>query len=175
MREVGGQHHFLSAECWRAFENWNSTSSSSPNSLFNNRGASQRTSSPNRVYAETGRAHLQAPITNSLPIHSFTSSKPRIPERNYIRDPNSAADIEFTAPNQRRKMRALRESKLSSLSVSDINAGPIGNRVPWRSTNPLDPEYCVSQAPVLSLTGWAEEKSRGYVVLFDRRVGGGEE
>eukprot|EP00392_Amoebophrya_sp_AT5.2_P011834 g11924.t1 len=100
--------------------------------------------------------------TNDISDIELTSSKRVIPDRNYVRDPNDGSDIEYTCPNYKgRVLLPLRETKPSlhnSMSVGDINRGA-RRKVPFRETNPVDPEYCVSQATTTSLYNtWNEER-----------------
>jgi len=115
----------------------------------------------------------QRPITpprgnnkDSLDISDIEQSRPKrvIPDRNYIRDPNDASDIEATCPNYRRRVvRPIPGNSFStSLDVRDINAYPGRTTLP-RDTNPLDPTYQISQQSCTSLPiRWTEEEGRVY-------------
>jgi len=101
---------------------------------------------------------------DSLDISDIEQSRPKrvVPDRNYIRDPNDASDIEYTVPNYRRRcVRPIDpNARSTSLDVSDINAFP-GRTSKPRGTNPLDPTYEVSQVACTSLpTQWSEEVGR---------------
>lgn len=101
---------------------------------------------------------------DSLDISDIEQSRPKrvVPDRNYVRDPNDASDIEYTVPNYRRRIvRPIQQDAYStSLEVADINAFP-GRTSRPRGTNPLDPTYHVSQVAATSLPiKWSEEEGR---------------
>lgn len=90
-------------------------------------------------------------------------SQPRIlhPDRNYIRDPNEARDIEYTTPNYLDKLTAQRARPRAdrSLNVKDISEP---KRMRPRCTNPLDPVYTVPTNATTSLHAkYAEEHGLG--------------
>jgi len=83
------------------------------------------------------------------------------PDRNYIRDPNEARDIEYTTPNYLDKLTAQRARPRvdRSMNVKDISEP---KRMRPRCTNPLDPVYKVPTNATTSLHAkYAEEHGLG--------------
>ncbi|CAD7950065.1 unnamed protein product [Amoebophrya sp. A120] len=113
--------------------------------------------------------------TNDISDIELTSSKIIMPDRNYVRDPNDASDIEYTCPNY--KGRVILPSRTNShpdphnsLAIGDIN-GP-KRKIPFRETNPVDPEYYVSQATTTSLyANWNEETGLYHPQARPRTIG----
>mmetsp|Transcript_33318 Transcript_33318/g.61084 ORF Transcript_33318/g.61084 Transcript_33318/m.61084 type:complete len:435 (-) Transcript_33318:69-1373(-) len=93
-------------------------------------------------------------------------SHPKVlaPERNYVRDPNDASDIEFACPAyQERVKRPPNPNRLDrSMNVrdiTDVNDSLNPKRVMTRCTNPMNPTYRVSTSGGTSLhTKFNEEK-----------------
>jgi len=112
------------------------------------------------------------PRWNGRHCHDITDiekscSKVRIPNRNYVRDPNDGSDIEYASANyQERVHRRTRNGKMDiTLNVKDINQTKPLHYAP-RCTNPLEPEYKVSTTGTTSLhTRYTEELSRSDVKL----------
>jgi len=95
--------------------------------------------------------------TNDISDIDLSHPKKLIPDRNYIRDPNDASDIEFACPNYRRRVHGPThgESYSTSLDVRDISEN---KRIQPRGTNPLEPVYKVPTTTVTSLPiRWTEE------------------
>lgn len=115
---------------------------------------------------------ITPPRWNGRHLHDISdieksSSKVRIPTRNYIRDPNDASDIEHASANyQERVHRRTRNGKPDiTMNVKDINQTKPLHYAP-RCTNPLEPEYKVSTTATTSLhTKYTEEVKRGDVSL----------
>lgn len=97
-------------------------------------------------------------VTNDVSDIEFTKPSKVIPDRNYVRDPNTCSDIEYTCPNyHRRVVRPFESPGMStSLNVQDINAQDATNP---RCTNPLDPTYKVSQTTTTSMHHTFSEES----------------
>mmetsp|Transcript_47676 Transcript_47676/g.102099 ORF Transcript_47676/g.102099 Transcript_47676/m.102099 type:complete len:501 (-) Transcript_47676:84-1586(-) len=91
-------------------------------------------------------------------------SRPRVlhPERNYSRNPNDAADIEYATANYREKLAratSLGRGPERTYDVSDINLPPEKQK---RCTNPMEPVYTVPTSRTTSLHAkYSEEKSVG--------------
>jgi hypothetical protein len=120
---------------------------------------------PNYELPSTHTRPISPPRWNGRHTHDISdieksSSKVRIPTRNYVRDPNDSSDIEFASANyQERVNRQTRVgNKLDrSLNVKDINQKKLLHTAP-RQTNPLEPEYKVSTTATTSLhTRYTEE------------------
>jgi hypothetical protein len=95
--------------------------------------------------------------TNDISDIELSNPKKLIPDRNYIRDPNDASDIEYACPNYKARnfgpMHA--ESHSTSLDVRDITEN---KKTAPRGTNPLEPVYKVPTSTVTSLPHtWTEE------------------
>lgn len=98
--------------------------------------------------------------TNDISDIEMSSSKVRIPDRNYTRDPNDAADIEYSCPNYGSRVlgRGVSASRVDrSLNVRDITDT---KRVHTRQTNPLEPVYKVPTNRTTSLTAMFSEEQR---------------
>jgi len=76
--------------------------------------------------------------------HTGKCEKPRIPQRNYSRNPNEGRDIEYSQPNFRRTKRPLGASGVRDIMRTDDINGEVNltmkKKTP-RCTNPLNPEY----------------------------------
>jgi hypothetical protein len=98
--------------------------------------------------------------TNDISDIEKSHPKVRIPDRNYIRDPNCAADIEFASANYLERVHRQTRNNVRadrSLNVKDINHKKPLHTAP-RCTNPLEPEYKVSTTATTSLhTKYTEE------------------
>jgi len=95
--------------------------------------------------------------TNDLSDIELSHPKKLIPDRNYVRDPNDASDIEYACPNYKRRVHGPLhpESYSTSLDVRDISES---KRIKPRGTNPLEPVYQVPTSTVTSLPHrWTEE------------------
>jgi len=99
--------------------------------------------------------------TNDISDIEKTHPKVRIPDRNYLRDPNDASDIEFASANylervHRQTRNTVRADR--SMNVKDINQKKPLHTAP-RCSNPLEPEYRVSTTATTSLhTMYTEEQ-----------------
>lgn len=95
-------------------------------------------------------------------ISDIEKSGPKVlhPERNYVRDPNDARDIEYAQPCYEERLQ-LRQSSSQprldrSLNVTDITGI---RQIRSRCTNPLDPVYKVTTAGTTSLFAkYSEER-----------------
>jgi len=120
---------------------------------------------------------ITPPRWNGRHLHDISdieksSSKVRIPTRNYVRDPNDSSDIEYASANyQERVHRRSRAGKADiTMNVKDINQTKPLHYAP-RCTNPLEPEYKVSTTATTSLhTKYSEEMSRSDVQLHRKEA-----
>lgn len=75
------------------------------------------------------------------------TSKKRIPDRNYSRNPNESRDVPFSQPNFRRSARPLGSTGIRDVMQTDDVTGErnltMMRKTP-RCSNPLDPTYVVS-------------------------------
>jgi hypothetical protein len=70
--------------------------------------------------------------------------KPRIPERDYARNPNEARDIEFSQSNVRQRMKGLSaRDSLRTVEKAGERIISSKHRSTPRDTNPIDPVYTV--------------------------------
>jgi len=123
---------------------------------------------PNYEMPSTNLRPITPPRWNGRHTHDISdieqsSSKIRIPTRNYVRDPNDSSDIEFASANyQERVQRRTRSGKQDiTMNVKDINQTKPLHYAP-RCTNPLEPSYKVSTTATTSLhTKYSEELGRG--------------
>jgi len=99
-------------------------------------------------------------VTNDVSDIEHCRPTKVIPDRNYIRDPNEISDIEYSCPNYVRRvhlpLNGLGTS--TSLDVTDINQL---DRTKPRCTNPLEPNYKVSQTTTTSLHHTFSEQEGG--------------
>jgi len=97
-------------------------------------------------------------------IADIEHSNPRVlhPDRNYVRDPNEARDIEYASANYRERnpRHPPRPRADRSLDVQDISGT---KRMPARDTNPLEPVYKVPTHRVTTSlhTRFSEEQHHG--------------
>merc|ERR1719272_2653362 len=127
---------------------------------------------PNYEMPSTHLRPITPPRWNGRHTHDISdieksSSKVRIPNRNYVRDPNDASDIEYASANyQERVHRRTRSGKADiTMNVKDINQTKPLHSAP-RCTNPLDPVYKVSTTLTSSLhTKWSEELGNSGIQL----------
>jgi len=129
---------------------------------------------PNYEMPSTHMRPITPPRWNGRHLHDISdiekaSSKIRIPDRNYVRDPNDSSDIEYASANyQERVQRRTRNGKPDiTMNVQDINQIKPLHYAP-RCLNPLEPVYKVSTSATTSLhTKFSEELGRSDVQLYN--------